>query len=112
MNAPSMQSLMATPHTPQAMLIPDHGTTPMRRSTERRTHADDLDLDFAPRSGSESPSNALRVMSSARGKKWVRNGARGVASRVAQRDPIVVSVVRSTVANAGENRAPARTFYT
>jgi hypothetical protein len=41
----------------------------------------------------------------------VRKGARGLDSKVAQIEPIVVSAVRSSVANAGENRAPARTFY-
>ena len=57
-----------------------------------------------------SPSRALRVNSSARGKKCVRKGARGVAKSVANVDPKVVSVVSRRVASAGEKRAPANTF--
>ena len=112
-NAPSMQSVIDTPQTPHAMLIPDQGTTPMRRSTDRRTHAEDrgfADLPDVSRSGSESPSRALRVMSKARGKKCVKKGERGVASNVAHAEPIMVRVVRRTVAYAGEKSAPAKTF--
>jgi hypothetical protein len=114
MNDPSMQSVMATPHTPQAMLIPDHGTTPIRRNTERRTQADDFGFDLASKESGldcKSPSMALRVISRARGKKCVRNGASGVDNRVAHAEPIVVSAERSIVANTGEKRAPARTFW-
>jgi hypothetical protein len=51
-------------------------------------------------------------MSSARGKKCVRNGARGVANRVAQTEPTMVRAVRRMVAYAGEKSAPETTFYT
>ncbi len=54
---------------------------------------------------------AVRVISRARGKRYVRNGARGVARRVAHAEPIVVSTVRKSVARAGENKAPASTFF-
>ena len=104
-----MQSLKATPQTPLAMLIPDHGTTPISRSTERRTQADDLLLVCVFELA--SPSRALRVKSRARGKKCVRKGARGVARSVANVEPTVVSAVSRRVASAGENRAPAKTFY-
>jgi hypothetical protein len=114
MNAPRIQSLIATPQTPQAMLIPDQGTTPMRRNTESRTHADDLGFELevdGAKSDFESPSRAFLVRSRARGKKWVRNGASGVASIVAHTEPRVVRVVRRMVAYAGENNAPAKTFH-
>lgn len=112
MKDPSMQSEIATPQTPQAMLIPDHGTTPMRRRTDNRTHADDWCLVVSRSVSSESdvPSRALRVMSNAFGKKCDRYGPIGLAKRVAQADPMVVSAVNKTVANAGEKRAPASTF--
>jgi hypothetical protein len=90
MKVPNIQSLSDTPHTPQAMLMPDHGTTPIRRITERRTHGEDL--------GSEPPARALRVISNARGNKMARNGASGVERRVAHREPNVVKVVRRIVA--------------
>lgn len=111
MKAPSMQSGRDTPQTPQAMLIPDHGTTPMRRRTESRTQAEDRGLAELSRSRSESPSRALRVISNARGKKWVKKGARGVANKVAQVEPTIVRAVRRIVAYAGEKRAPETTFY-
>ena len=96
-----MQSTRETPQTPLAMLIPDHGTTPTRRSTERRTQAGDLGLDGDPEgsgSKSESPPRALRVISNARGKSLARKGPRGAESKVAQAEPTVVSALRSTVA--------------
>ena len=105
MNEPRMQSLSATPQTPLAMLIPDQGTIPTSRNTERRTQAGDFELARV-----STPSNALRVISRARGKKWVMKGASGIASSVANTEPRVVSVVKSNVASAGENKAPARTF--
>ncbi len=37
MNAPTAQSQTRTPVTPQAILMPDHGTMPTRRIIERRT---------------------------------------------------------------------------
>jgi hypothetical protein len=89
------------------MLIPDHGTTPMRRRTERRTH---VEFSLPSESESISPPRAERVMSKARGKKYVKNGARGFDKRVAQTEPIVVKAVKRTVARAGEKRTPARTF--
>jgi hypothetical protein len=90
------------------MLIPDHGTTPIRRSTERRTQADDL---FLVRVFTlASPSRALRVKSRARGKKYVRKGASGLAKSVANIEPMLVSAVSKRVASAGENKAPAKTF--
>jgi hypothetical protein len=45
MKVPNMQSLRDTPQTPHAILMPDHGTTPMRRRTERRTQAAVLGFD-------------------------------------------------------------------
>lgn len=108
MNEPRIQSLSATPQTPLAMLIPDQGTTPTSRNTERRTQAGDLVL--ARVSTLTSPSSALRVISRARGKKWVMKGASGIANSVANIEPRAVSAVNSNVASAGENKAPARTF--
>lgn len=93
MKVPSIQSLSDTPHTPQAMLMPDHGTTPIRRIMERRTQAEDRGLKL-----SEPPDRALRVMSKARGNRMARYGASGVESRVAHREPSVVRVVRRIVA--------------
>lgn len=95
--------------------MPDQGTTPISRNTERRTQAGDLFLDVSAesesRSNSESPLRAARVISRARGKRYVRNGARGVARRVAHAEPVVVRTVRKSVARAGENKAPASTFF-
>jgi len=113
MNVPSMQSRMDTPQTPQAMFMPDQGTTPMRRRTERRTQGDDLGFKKVPGasgSASESPPRALRVISNARGNNFARKGPRGVERRVAQAEPTVVRVIRRMVAYIGENRAPPRTF--
>ena len=112
MKDPRKQSGMATPQTPQAILMPDHGITPMSRKTDSLTQAEDLP--FVPngwRSVSASPSRAARVISSALGKTCVKTGAKGADSIVAKTEPIVVSSVRSNVAMAGENRAPANTFY-
>jgi hypothetical protein len=113
MKDPRKQSETATPQTPHAMLMPDHGITPMRRKTDSLTQAEDLF--FVPnacRSVSASPSKAARVISRVLGKKWVKNGAKGADSIDAHTEPIVVKSVRSSVAKAGENRAPANTFYT
>jgi hypothetical protein len=114
MKAPKTQSPSETPQTPLAILMPDHGTTPTSRKTDKRTHADDLFLCVSVVESScglsDSPCNAVRVMSSARGKRYVKNGARGVARRVAHREPMVVSMVRKRVATTGENNAPASTF--
>lgn len=109
MNVPSAQSKSETPHTPHAMLMPDQGTTPMRRSKDRRTQAGDCA--FLPAaSASAPPSSAVRVSESTRGKNCVMSGASGIASSVADSEPSVVSVVRSSVAEAGLNNAPASTF--
>lgn len=105
-NEPKKQSIMATPQTPQAMLMPDHGTMPIKRSTDSRTHADDFGV-----SSLVAPSMAFRVMSKARGNIFTKNGANGAASRLAKIDPNVVSRVSKSVASAGENSAPARTFW-
>ena len=107
MNVPRRQSLRGTPHTPHAILMPDHGTTPTRRRTDRRTQAGDVALTAAEFG---SPSNATRVNSNARGKKWDKSGASGEERRVAQAEPTVVRDVRRMVAREGEKRAPARTF--
>lgn len=95
-NDPSMESDSGTSHTPQAMLIPDHGTTPMRRRTERRTQAGDVDLPEI--SGSAEPDKALRVISSARGKRLVKKGPSGFESKEAHADPSMVRVVSRMVA--------------
>lgn len=47
MKVPNIQSLRGTRQTPEAMLMPDQGTTPTSRKTERRTHADDLFRDVS-----------------------------------------------------------------
>ena len=99
MNAPKKQSVRGTPQTPHAMLIPDQGTTPMRRSIDKRTQAGDLGAD--PAAKSVSPSKAFRVISSARGKNLLRTGARGALRAVAITDPTVVKKVNSKVANRG-----------
>lgn len=107
MNAPSMQSNRGTPETPQAILIPDQGTTPISRRTERRIHADcTVESGF----DRDDPWRAARVMSRARGKKCERTGARGAERRVEQAEPIMVRKDRRTTARTGENKAPARTF--
>jgi hypothetical protein len=64
--APRMTSESLTPQTPQAMFIPDQGTTPIRRRTLRRTQAEEVDFDARP---VESGSMAERVTASAPGKK-------------------------------------------
>lgn len=99
MNAPKKQSVSGTPQTPHAMLIPDQGTTPMRRNIDKRTQADDLGAD--PTDKSVSPSRAFRVISSARGKSRLRTGARGALRAVAITDPTVVNKVNNKVANRG-----------
>ena len=81
------------------MLIPDQGTTPTRRSIDKRTQAGDFGAD--PTVKSVSPSKAFRVMSRARGKSLLRTGARGALRAVAITDPTVVKNVNSKVANKG-----------
>lgn len=96
--------------------MPDHGMTPMRRKIDRRTHGEDFELELDSEEFSlefelEPPSRASRVIARARGKALLRKGAKGAANKEANIDPIVVNVVRRRVAYAGENNAPARTFY-
>lgn len=105
-NEPKKQSFNATPQTPQAILMPDHGTMPIKRSTDSRTHAGDFGF-----SSFVAPSIAFRVMSKARGNILTKNGASGAANRLAKIEPTVVRRVSKSVANAGENNAPASTFY-
>lgn len=106
MNEPKKQSFIDTPHTPHATLMPDQGTMPMRRRTESLIQADDFGF-----SSLVAPSIAFRVISNARGNVFTKNGASGAASRLANIEPKVVKSVSKSVANAGENSAPARTFY-
>ena len=89
------------------MLIMDQGTIPTSRKTVKRTQVGEVDLVLSP----ESASKMLRANANGRGKKWVRKGERGAERSVARIEPIVVSTARSTVAKMGENRAPARTFF-
>ena len=103
--APRKQSHTATPQTPHAMLIPDHGTIPMSRRIDSRTHAAE------PSAFESSPSSTERVIASGRGMRWVRNGPRGAARMLADKDPSVVSNVRRTTARAGWKSAPDNTFY-
>lgn len=117
MNEPNMQSHVGTPQTPQAILIPDHGTTPTSLSTESLTQAPEV-LDNESTSASVDdggllawPSNAERVISRTRGRKRMTSGASGAASDDAQSEPIVVRNVNRIVANTGENSAPASTFH-
>ena len=51
MNAPTAQSQTRTPTTPQAILMPDHGTMPTRRIIERRTQMGVLGLETPVISG-------------------------------------------------------------
>ena len=107
MKVPRKQSVRGIPRTPQATLMPDQGTIPMRRRTVRRTQAGDLDfVDTVVL----SLSNALFARARGFGKKCVMNGAIGVARRVANIEPMVVRMESKMVAKIGENRAPARTF--
>lgn len=139
MRTPAMQSLMGTPQTPLAILIPLHGTTPMRRRMVRRTQAGVLlgsaangvgpglkyDFDGVPgnarssyidgvRTGvadaEDEPSNADRVISRALGIMEEKKGDMGLERRVAHMDPHMVRKVRRRVANTGEKSAPASTF--
>lgn len=102
--APRKQSQTATPQTPQAMLMPDQGTTPMSRRIDNRTHAAERSALASP------PSRTTRVIARGRGKNCVRNGPRGAARQLADRDPTVVSNVRSMIESAGGKSAPASTF--
>jgi hypothetical protein len=109
MKEPRKQSLEATPHTPQAILIPDQGTTPINLRMDKRTHgavllcAVEFDMESAP-------CRALRVAARALGNQADSNGAIGLESNEDMTEPMVVSNVSKTVAQAGWNRAPAKTF--
>lgn len=122
-NAPAAQSRRDTPVNPHAILRPDQGTIPIRRSTDSLTHAGVPDavavegaayLDSSI--GSEDtleadvPSNTDRVSSMGLGNKRVSIGARGAASNVEKIEPIVVRAVMTRVASSGWNSAPASTF--
>jgi len=96
MKEPRTQSQIDTPHTPQAMLIPAHGTMPISLKIDRRTQADDFG--WVGDSLAASPSSAVRVRARALGKTCVRNGAMGADKRLENTDPVVVSIVRSRVA--------------
>ncbi len=106
---PNMQSFIATPQTPHATLMPDHGTMPISLRIDSRTQAEDFDFAIEE-SAPEPPSMTLRVISSARGKTRTKNGANGAHRRLAKIEPTVVSIVNSMVAYNGENKAPASTF--
>lgn len=110
MKVPKMQSERETPQTPQAILMPDQGTTPINRRTDRRTQGEDLVEAWSSFGSDESPPSAFLVISRARGNMEERKGAKGVHSSVAHAEPIVVSTVSKMVAKAGEKRAPASTF--
>lgn len=110
MNAPTAHSHSRTPTTPQAMLIPLQGTMPTRRMITRRTHVGVVGFRLSEELG-ESPLRACRVKVRARGKKTERMEERGVARRVARRDPIVVRRVCRSVAWMGDIIVPTNTFY-
>lgn len=110
---------------PHATFSADQGTTPTSRRTDNRTHAgvppEDADksldcADFGPTTEEEeeekaSPSRACLVISTGRGKTRDKVGARGMARRVENIEPRLVSRVITRVASKGWKRAPARTFY-
>jgi hypothetical protein len=80
------------------MLIPLHGTTPTKRMMTRRTQVGVPSLGSGPSEellgeSEEVPLRACLVRVRARGKKRERMEERGVARRVARRDPIVVNRV-------------------
>ena len=108
MNAPRKQSATETPQTPHAMLRPDHGTTPIKRRTERRTQTGVLfcEVEFEL----ESPCRTFLVTVRARGNHRDNIGAIGLDKREERIEPIAVRSVRSRVAQAGWKRAPLRTF--
>jgi hypothetical protein len=107
MKVPRKQSRRETPRTPQATLIPDHGTIPINRKTVNRTQVGDGAFVLPP----ESDSKMLRAKANGRGRKRVIKGDNGAERSVARIDPTVVSTARSNVAKRGENRAPASTFF-
>lgn len=114
MNAPTAQSQTRTPVTPQAILIPDHGTIPTRRSIERRTQMGVIGLETPLISGveGEGPWRADFVRVRALGKKRTTRGPTGVARREERREPPVVMVAWRMVAGMGGRRIPVRMFCT
>ena len=108
MNAPNKQSNKETPVTPQAILMPDHGTIPISLSTDRRTQPGDLSRDEAIIVS--LPSSAFRVSAKAFGKNWEMIGAKGVANNDDSTDPTAVREVMSNVADTGDIRTPDNTF--
>ncbi|CAG8540551.1 11835_t:CDS:2 [Acaulospora colombiana] len=119
-NAPIAHWSKGTEHTPEAILMPDQGTIPMRRRTERRAHGleevEDGDLAVDDRREAvvlvdEVPWRALRVRAMAEGKKRVMMGVSGVAKMVERTEPIVVNVVCKRVAQKGESNVPVNIFY-
>ena len=112
MNAPTAQSQTRTPVTPQAILMPDHGTTPTRRIIERRTQMGVIDLETPLISGmeGEGPWRADFVRVRALGKKRTTRGPTGVARREERREPPVVMVAWRMVAGMGGSRIPVRMF--
>jgi hypothetical protein len=96
--------------------MPDQGTIPMRRSTDRRAQGlEDVegevlaDLRESELAG-EVPWRALRVRAMAEGKKRVMMGVRGAARMVERTDPIVVRLVCKRVAQKGARRVPVNIF--
>lgn len=108
MNAPKRQSNKDTPVTPQAMLMPDHGTTPMSLNTDNRTQPGDLSLGDVV--NASPPSSALRVSASAFGTTCDIIGAKGVANNDDSTDPNAVRKVINNVAHTGGIRTPDSTF--
>lgn len=120
MNAPKKQFFNDTPVIPHATFKADRGTTPTKRRTDNRTHAGvlpDVEVfegceDFGPSVEvvGEEPSSACLVISMGRGNALDKVGARGMARRVENIEPRLVSRVITSVASKGWKSAPARTF--
>jgi len=112
MNAPTAQSQTRTPVTPQAILMPDHGTMPTRRMTERRAQTGVLGLEVPLISGVEDglPWRADFVRVMALGKKRMTRGPMGVARSEERREPPVVMVAWRMVAGMGGSKIPVRMF--
>jgi hypothetical protein len=112
MNAPTAQSEIRTPVTPQAILMPDHGTRPTRRIIERRTQMGVLGLETPLISGveGEGPRRADFVRVRALGKKRTTRGLTGVARSEERREPPVVMVTWRMVAGMGGSKIPVRMF--
>lgn len=108
MNAPKKQSNKETPATPEAILIPDHGTTPMSLNTDKRTQPGDFSLDEVV--SVSPPSSAFRVSSRTFGMACDMKGAKGVANNDDITDPRAVREVISNVADTGDIRTPDNTF--